>query len=419
MGDPTRARAVALATAAGCLLSSTSASALYEEDSGALALGASLRSTSVAVSYYDSDLFGEVGRADVLSQSQLRLTVDGYPRSWFGYELHLAQDLWSATSSLSGGGFAGTGGTRYRYRIGDGAWDWLDEPDARATLTLDRANVRYHFRAFQLSLGRQAISFGKARFWNPLDAFLPFDPRQFDREYKPGIDAVRANVPMGDLSGVELVGVLGRDDGAEAFLRSWRGSALLGRVYTNWHDWDLALQGGKVYGGYHLGAGLSGVVGPLEVRAEGTGFWPLPDDPVRQHFLGVVGVGKYFDSSLNLQLEYLYNGVGDTPNLGAAFALVEAGRALQVSEHVLGGLVAYDLFPLLNGALATVLSASDGSALILPQLEYSVSDESALTLGAMVAVGRRPRAGAGPIPELQSEFGTYPDFYFMQYRVYF
>ena len=145
----------------------------------------------------------------------------------------------------------------------------------------------------------------------------------------------------------------------------------------------------------------------------------MEGDPLDAHALGVVGVGKYFESSLNLQLEYLYNGAGDADDLLTAARRVETGRALQMSEHVVGGLVSYDLFPILTGALAGMVSASDGSVLILPQLDYSVSDESTLAFGAMVAAGKRPRGGGESLPELRSEFGSYPNFYFLQYRVYF
>ena len=48
------------------------------------------------------------------------------------------------------------------------------------------------FRFAGLTIGRQAVSFGKAHFWNPLDVFLAFDPFQFDRDYKPGVDAQRS-----------------------------------------------------------------------------------------------------------------------------------------------------------------------------------------------------------------------------------
>ena len=63
-----------------------------------------------------------------------------------------------------------------------------------------------------LTAGRQAITFGKAYFWNPLDVFFPFDSSQIDREYKPGVDALRIDVPLGAFSGLNLVGAAGRTD---------------------------------------------------------------------------------------------------------------------------------------------------------------------------------------------------------------
>ena len=74
---------------------------------------------------------------------------------------------------------------------------------------------------------------------------------------------------------------------------------------------------------------------------------------------------------------------------------------------------------MLNGSLAALVSISDRSFVVQPGLSYSVSDESDLLAGALVAFGKRPRVGAGPVPELRSEFGTYPHVGYVQYRCYF
>jgi hypothetical protein len=119
---------------------------------------------------------------------------------------------------------------------------------------------------------------------------------------------------------------------------------------------------------------------------------------------------------LNLQAEYLFNGAG-SDHLDVALRRVASGRALQMSRHVVAGLVAYDLVPVLNGSLGALVSLSDGSCALLPGLRYSVSDESELLAGALLGMGRHPRLG--PPVSLRSEFGSYPDFYYLMYRVYF
>ena len=405
------------------------AHALYDDEAGALTFDGSFRSTNVLVTYPVPQRFGavqpggDINRADGLSYSSFRLTAGGAPAPWFSYDLHVQQDAWFGQLPAGSTGLATGVGPTTRYRLVSGSHAWVGDDNAEARLLVDRALVKYHLPSFDLTLGRQAVTFGKARFWNPLDVFLPFDARQFDREYKPGVDAVRVDVPVGEMSGLTMVAAPGRVDGTRVYARSWYGSAVLGRVYTNLADFDFAAQGGKVYGGYQGGAGLAGALGPVEVRAEGAYLFSIdePDEPtpVPDHLLAVVGVGRLFDSSLNLQSEYLYNGAGDDGDLETALSRVAAGRALQMSEHLVAAMVGYDLLPLLTGSVATIVSVSDGSGLVQPGLEYSVSEESDLLAGAMLAWGRRPRVAPTAGLDLQSEFGSYPDFFYAQYRVYF
>jgi hypothetical protein len=425
-----RASPLLRVSALAALLVTQPASALYEDDEGQLVVDGSYRNTTAVVDNYDSPLFqltappgGGPDRADGLSYSSLRLTAHGYPADWFSYELHAVQDVSLFTSAAAVGGFAFSSPPDTRYRLVSGGWSWAQGEDVEARLWIDRAWVRYQLPGFDLTLGRQAVTFGKAHFWSPLDVFLPFDSRQFDREYKRGVDAVRADVPLGDLSGVNVVATPGRVDQSRVYERSWYGSALLGRAYTNVLDWDLALQGGKIYGGYQMGGALAGELGPIELRAEAAYFAALDEsrEPLSlpNHWTGVFGLGRLFDSSLNLQAEYLYNGAGDDADLFAALQRVMAGRAFQLSEHLVGALVSYDLLPILNGQLAAITSLSDGSGIIQPGLCYSIADESDVLAGALIAYGRRPGLTAALQPELRSEFGTYPNFYYVQYRFYF
>jgi hypothetical protein len=212
-------------------------------------------------------------------------------------------------------------------------------------------------------------------------------------------------------------------DRARVYTRSWYGSAVLGRAYTNVADWDLAAQGGKIYGGYQAGAALAGVLGPIEIRAEGAYLFAIDEAqepvPIDDHFVGAIGIGRLFDSSLNLQAEYLYNGAGDDDDLLLALGRVTSGRALQMSEHLVAAMASYDLLPILTGSLATIVSLSDASGVVQPGLSYSIADESDVLAGALIAWGKRPTGTTLFDTELRSEFGTYPNFYYVQYRFYF
>jgi len=300
---------------------------------------------------------------------------------------------------------------------------------------LDRFNVKVAVPRADITVGRQAISFGKTYFWNPLDVFLPFDPNQFDRDYKGGVDALRLDLPLGNVAGVNLVGALGREitaertfaDGGDTWHSSWYGSALLARVFTNLHGWDLSAQGGKIYGGGQIGAGVVGEIGPLETRAEAAYFWaqhsaPLPA-PLYGHLVAdnaqaVAGVGHRFDSSLTLQVEHFYNGAGDPNNLPLALLRLETGAALDLGREISGVLVSYELLPILLAKVTTLYSWSDDSVEVQPTLSLSTSDNSEWLLGVNLNRGDRPVA-AVPLPQLQSEFGSYPDFFFTEFKLYF
>ena len=52
-------------------------------------------------------------------------------------------------------------------------------------------------RGARLVVGRQVLSWGTGRFWNPTDLLSPFAPTDVDREVRHGVDAIRYSLPLG------------------------------------------------------------------------------------------------------------------------------------------------------------------------------------------------------------------------------
>jgi hypothetical protein len=311
-----------------------------------------LSTTNALVDNYDFEPFFGDKNTDQFSQNLLRLIAGGRPTEQLSYEVHGIQ---SYTYSSAGDGTTespifGTSGADRRYRALDATWDWHEGDNSVASLWLDRFSAKSSLAWADITVGRQAITFGKAYFWNPLDIFLPFDPRQFDRDYKAGVDALRVDIPLGSFTGINLISVAGRElDSSGEFIddgtlnASWYGSTVLGRAFTTFKGWDLALQGGKIYGGYQLGSGLVGEIGPIEVRAEAAYFWaqdseslpaPLEGDLVEDAFTAVVGFGHRFDNTLTVEIEYFYNGAGESDDLEESFVRFRSGSSLQMSQHL-------------------------------------------------------------------------------------
>jgi hypothetical protein len=193
-------------------------------------------------------------------------------------------------------------------------------------------------------------------------------------------------------------------------------------------DWDFALQGGKIYGGYQIGGGAVGEIGKLEARLETAYFgatdsdpmpFPLQGDIFEDHLTLVAGIGRMFENSFVFELEYLYNGAGDPHNLEASLLRFGLGSSLQMGEHLMGLMLKYDILPIFTSQLVWIYSISDQSSLVQPTFFLSVSDEVDLFFGATISEGERPSEANGLIPRLGSEFGTYPDLYFISLKFYF
>ena len=173
--------------------------ALAGDTEKAFGLNGSIRTLFFLLDQDEALPFAGKNNFDVLSQTIARLTAAGKPSESLSYEIHLVQSLTLSTEKIAGGGLSGYDNTStdhvYRYRMLDASWNVLERDKSQATIAFDRFNAKTSFGWGDVTIGRQAITFGKTYFWNPLDVFYPLDANQFDRDYKPGVDAVKVDIP--------------------------------------------------------------------------------------------------------------------------------------------------------------------------------------------------------------------------------
>jgi len=74
----------------------------------------------------------------------------------------------------------------------------------------------------------------------------------------------------------------------------------------------------------------------------------------------------------------------------------------------------YEVTPLLTVSLTTIINLTDYSMLIDPTVMYSLSDNTECVAGMVLGIGEDPRW-----PLLKSEFGSYPDYIFVQMKYHF
>jgi hypothetical protein len=290
-----------------------------------------------------------------------------------------------------------------------------------------------------LALGRQPVSFGVGRLFTPMDLVNPFHPATIDSEYKPGVDALRADAYAGTSGKLTVVG-------------AWAGDPVLGedREAPEWADGVLAASGqatvgvtdvlafvGSVRAEPVVGLGTASSIGPVGVHAEATLTLPEGDDD--PFVRAVVGADGRPTSTTTLTGEVYVQTFGATDPADYLDALdsprVQRGELWEMGQLYAALAVAQEITPLVNANVAVIGNLRDPSALVSLGAGWSVADDATVAFGAYVGVGERPdiveldldlTTGALVSPDtdtlaasVNSEFGLYPAMGYVQVRTYF
>jgi len=285
---------------------------------------------------------------------------------------------------------------------------------------IDRFNIRWSKDRLDLILGRQPINLATTFYFSPNDFFAPFAAQAFYRVYKPGVDALRAEVRLGELSQLFLISVLGygRDpdtDTGWSDTPAGRRTSYIGRVSTVFKNFEWALLGGTVRDRDVIGGSLQGDLFQwLGIRAEGhIGY---PDDPTHGSYTEVtIGLEHHWENSLDTRLEYFYHGNGLGSNYDySIMPAVSRGESPYLGRNYTALGVGYEFTPLLNGQMSLIANLEDNSGLCSFNAVYSLSNEAELSLNLGVPFGKRPKG-----TRIKSEFGLYPYSINMEVRYYF
>lgn len=283
---------------------------------------------------------------------------------------------------------------------------------------IDRANAQLEVGRAGITVGRQAIGWGRGVMFAAVDLFAPFSPLEVDREWRPGVDAIRADIKLTERSSIDLVGAFGTTLDATALAARARGYA--GSI-------DVELVGGRrardLFGGVTTSAAvgdaeLHGETALFRVSADATG-----DDDFQLVWKVVVG-GSYrfpIGSGILAYAEYHYCGFGaarpeDIRALVATPSFIQRfvrGDLQILSRHAIGLTGSYEVSPEIAYSGQWLQNPRDHSGIIAPALTYTFSDEVSLLGTAYVPYGRRPQGGV-----LRSEYGAAPLSALLQLRLY-
>lgn len=276
---------------------------------------------------------------------------------------------------------------------------------------LDRFNVQWQFAQGDLTIGRQAISFGSARIINPTDIFLPFNVQTFNQEYRTGVDAIRYQAPLGELGEFDMGLVLGEDGKPE-------NSAVFMQLRGNVDGNDLQFAVTRFAKQTMVGAGIQTALGNY-------GFWfELARVNGESDYIRIsVGLDYAFTQNSFAMIEYHHNGAGsDDANkylrLLTTLPYQRGGVFLLGQDYVIPSF-SVALSPLWGIGAQAIYNLSDDSAFFSLSAEYNVAENVYMDFGFYHFFGDEITGTVSGTPVLHSEYGTNPDTIYTSLRFYF
>ncbi|WP_150113707.1 hypothetical protein [Colwellia psychrerythraea] len=383
------------------------------------------------------------------SQNALRLMASYLSSSKGNIEIHYEiQPLYFSDSTIAKyytegslgviGGTVSSASNQYRYKDLDAV---LNEVGSHGVIlqNLDRFNYQYSNQFGDLTIGRQVLSFGSARFTNPTDIFIPFAIQTLNQEYRVGIDAIRYKVDVGDFAVIDMGLVIGEDgkkQNSAAFLRGKNS------IQGN----DIEVIAILLDDAWLLGGGIERSIGDF-------GFWfeaaymdwqqsnnsleNITVDNVATNTLPLTGyTDNYWRSSIGsdyalnedviLMIEYHYNGAGtnnvdDYIKFSTQAPYQKAGVYLY-GEHYLIPALTWLASPLMSVSASAFYNINDSSVFLSFSSETSWSDNLYSDFGLYISHGNTLQydvSDAGVDYALGSEFGAYPLSVYVSLRYYF
>ena len=392
--------------------------------SGSIQTGYNLYDNYSFAPYFDKNITQDFS-------SVARIIIEGDSRDKYSYELHAVQ---AYNYSNINTGITDRDTSMLVVDYGD---NWIKKSDQSAHYYLDRANVKFAVEDLDIHFGRLAVSFGKPLFWNLFDYYgNPY----LNQEYKAGIDALRLDKAISNFSGVNMVinkrkiltqsGSYLENSAVQSY--QWLGLeeevGLLLKGYTTVKGTDYSLLYKREPEGHRIGIEVDGEIGSVNFYDEITYLWgsekiSMPgsyqENLLKNYLMNVLGVNYRFNNNLQIIVEHLFNGIGDSDNLDASNIRYKNGMSTSLNDHLSGVSLSYEFNPLLVGQYDARLAWADSSHQHNFSFVQSITDNVDFIAGGQINIGDRPNGTNWQNPNIQSEFGRLSDTFYLELKCYF
>ncbi len=286
-------------------------------------------------------------------------------------------------------------------------WDQVsvDKKHLYLKHTIHRAFIKYYSPRFQAIAGKQAVDWGKMRFFSPLDIFNAIRPTDVEPDERMGIDAINLNFSHNSFTGLNVVYSQGEDSDTTNI-----GIKAYGKVST--YDLSVILASankqrtaGFAFDGYIKDAGFRG-----EISYAKADF-----DRDRSYFRTAVGMDYNFPNKVYLLFEQFYNGGHERsfPNL-ISFSNRRYRKILSLQKHLSSIFTSYEVTPLIKLQNSLIYDWEGNSVTVNPEIKYDMFENVELTLGAQIYSDK-----TDSLLTTDNEFGVYENAYYVRFKWFF
>jgi hypothetical protein len=247
-----------------------------------------------------------------------------------------------------------------------------------AQTTLDRAYVDLYFPKFDVTIGKQRVAIGVSYLWAPLDLFNRvniFEPG----EEKPGVNAFKIYIPLGQASGV--TGVFSPEENFESSKSGIRAK-------THYKGVDMAVSL------IRYGMKKQTIYG-IDLRGENiVGWWVEGgyfSSPLENSLKIVIGFDYTFPYKRGIFWlnEFFYDESGEEDKTLYDYEKLLEGDRFTLGQKYYMSSLSYSLTDFLSLNTTYIGNWTDGSYILSPGLQYEVAQNVSLRTGLFFLMGKK------------------------------
>lgn len=275
---------------------------------------------------------------------------------------------------------------RSDHDLGNADVIWWTSAATAAHSEIDRLWIDGAFSDVTVSAGRQRIAWGTALVWNPTDLFNPLSILDFDYEERPGVDALRAQYFMSEVSKIEIAIKPGKTSARRV---------IAGKVLVNNWEYDIHLIGGVsgknpfmgfAWAGDIAGAGFRGELLSRKIDEETAALFPSLHEAWST--TAVISVDYTFTNNTYLHIEALYNNRGATESAAVSVPLSRALGLFTPARWSLYQEISFDIHPLVRFSGFMIYNPIDRSFASVPSVTWSVVENFDFSIFGIIFSGR-------------------------------